>query len=102
LSFTRNARRLGEELNVTDGMIIEIYNWLNKYVAKEENRTQMVNVMNKFYLDFKYVDEVRSHNPKTARQMLEYWLAVDVYPEYGNEVQKIMNFISEMNTENSI
>ena len=31
--------------------------------------------------------------------MLEYWLAVDVYPEYGNEVQEIMNFISEMNTE---
>jgi len=31
--------------------------------------------------------------------MLEYWLAVDVYPEYGNEVQKIMNFLSEMNTE---
>jgi len=31
--------------------------------------------------------------------MLEYWLGVDVYPEYGNEVQEIMNFISEMNTE---
>lgn len=31
--------------------------------------------------------------------MLGYWLAVDLYPEYGNEVQKIMNFISEMNTE---
>jgi hypothetical protein len=62
----------------------------------------MVNVMNKFYSDFKYIDEVRLHNPKTARQMLEYWLTVDVYPEYGNEVQKIMNFISEMNTENSM
>jgi len=31
--------------------------------------------------------------------MLEYWLAVDVYPEYGNEVHEIMNFIREMNTE---
>lgn len=31
--------------------------------------------------------------------MLGYWLAVDLNPEYGNEVQKIMNFISEMNTE---
>jgi len=55
--------------------------------------------MNKFYSDFKYIDEVRSHNPRTARQMLEYWLAVDVYPEYENEVQGIMNLISEMNTE---
>ena len=53
----------------------------------------------KFYSDFKYIDEVRSHNPRTARQMLEYWLAVDVYPEYENEVQGIMNLISEMNTE---
>jgi hypothetical protein len=32
----------------------------------------------------------------------EYWLAVNVYPEYGNEVQEIMNFISEMNTEKNI
>jgi hypothetical protein len=55
--------------------------------------------MSKFYSDFKYIDEVRSHNPRTARQMLEYWLAVDVYPEYENEVQGIMNLISEMNTE---
>lgn len=55
--------------------------------------------MNKFYSDFKYIYYVSAHNPKTARQMLEYWLAVDVYPEYGNEVQEIMNFISEMNTE---
>jgi len=65
--------------------------------------------MNKFYSDFKYIDEVRSHNPRTARQMLkywlavdvypEYWLAVDVYPEYENEVRGIMNLISEMNTE---
>ena len=55
--------------------------------------------MNKFYSDFKYIDEVRSHNPRTARQMLEYWLAVDVYPEYENEIQGIMNLISEMNTE---
>ena len=83
-------------------MIIEISNWLKKYVAKEDSHTQMVNVMNKFYSDFKYIDEVRSHNPKTARQMLEYWLAVDAYPEYGNEVQEIMNFISEMNTEKTV
>lgn len=55
--------------------------------------------MNKFYSDFKYIYYVSAHNPKTARQMLEYWLAVDVYPEYGNEVQETMNFISEMNTE---
>ena len=86
-------------MNVTDRVIIEISNWLKKYVAKEDNRTQIVNVMNKFYSDFKYIDEVRSHNPRTARQMLEYWLAVDVYPEYENEIQGIMNLISEMNTE---
>ena len=56
-------------------------------------------ISNKFYSDFKYFDEARLHNPKTARQMLEYWLAVDVYTECGNEVQEVMDFIGEINTE---
>ncbi|HSA74333.1 MAG TPA: hypothetical protein VLD84_10310 [Nitrososphaeraceae archaeon] len=45
------ARKPGEEQNVTDNIILEMANWLKKYVAKEDNRKQMVNVMIKFYWD---------------------------------------------------
>ena len=39
------------------------------------------------------------HDPEKARETIDHWLAIDVYPEYREDAEKALAFIGEMNYE---
>lgn len=97
VEISKTLAPVGEEQEVTDKLIREISEWLVNYVTKSDNHHEIFKILNRFSQELQNVSDLNKDDPEKARKILEYWMAVDIYPEYGNEIDKVIKFIGQIN-----
>ena len=93
------AEEEGKEQETTDKLIIEISEWLKKYVAKYNDIKKYKKIMFNIRSELANIEKLITDNPEKAEKIMDEWLAIDIYPEYKFNAIELLNFIRSINIQ---
>jgi death-on-curing family protein len=91
------ANTQGVEPEITNELILKISDWLKDYVARSDDIEGIRNIQEAFDAQLKEVSDLIKTDKQKAIEKINHWLAVDVYPEYSEEVYDVLDFIGKIN-----
>lgn len=93
------ARTQGDDQKKIDKLIEDIARWLRKYIAPKDDIKTINTIIHSFVQENKVVVEMSKERPEQSRMIFDYWLAVDIYPEYGKDIWEVIGFINDINSK---
>ena len=95
------ATTQGTDQKTTDRLVQKIAEWLKNYVCLRNDINRARQIAFKMSEELRPIREMleKNSNSVEAKNILDHWLAIDIYPEYRNDMIQVLDFLTEMYEE---
>jgi death-on-curing protein len=93
------ARTMGTDQDTTKLLIDKVATWLRKYIVKDDDIRNAIPIIKNFIEENKRFADLYKKDTQKANELVNEWLAIDVYPEYSRTAGQVMLFITDMNSD---
>lgn len=99
VNVARKTARKGKEQEVTDELILRIKNWIEKYSFRFGDDKKLLEIFIRVRKQNNRYSRLLEKDPSKAHKLFNYWLALDIYPEYRDQKDKIKDLYKTSNRE---
>jgi death on curing protein len=86
----------GEEQEITNRLIQTTTDWLKKYVANRKDIRKVFQILDDLLNDMDQLKSIYERDQIKAKNIIDEWLAIDIYPEYKKDTHEVLDYFDEI------